>query len=108
MKKLGILEKINSSHKNLRTNTMKGVFEDFPKVGEQFVILGEGLEFGNRMIFTTPIKEIADHGRNQDNFDFMVFTTENSTYKITVLEEIAEEDKYLEDNFKIPETKSIQ
>lgn len=109
MKKLGILEKINSTHENLRTKTMDGMFEDFPKVGEQFIIFGEGLKFGNRMIYTTPVKEIFDAGRNKDNYEFMVFTTANSTYKITVTGEVEEEAAYLEANLKIPETnKSVQ
>ena len=109
MKKLGILEKINSSHENLRTKTMEGVFEDFPKVGEQFIIIGKGLKFGNRIIATTPVKELFDSGKNQDNPDFMVFITLNSTYKITVIGEVGEEATYIKNNFKIPETsKSIQ
>lgn len=109
MKKLGVFEKINSTHENLRTKTMDGMFEDFPKVGEQFIIFGEGLKFGNRMIHTTPVKEIFDEGRNQDNYEFMVFTTANSTYKITATGEVEEESAYLESNLKIPETtKSVQ
>ena len=62
--KLGILEKIKSSHNNLRTSTMQGVYEKFPEVGEIFIIQGEGLAFGNRLIYTSPVKEILKVGTN--------------------------------------------
>jgi len=109
MKKLGVLEKIKSTHKNLRTTTMQGVFEDFPNVGEPFYIFGEGIEFGNRMIHTTPIKEILELGKDSDGLDYVVFNTANSKYKLTLLEEDVDGDSYLEDSCKIPESKaSIQ
>lgn len=80
--KLGTLEKIESSHNNLRTNSMNGYFEEFPKVGEPFRILGKGLEFGTRIIHTTPITEILE-----EKEDLIVFKTLNSTYRVSLLSE---------------------
>jgi hypothetical protein len=104
--KLGILEKINSSHNNLRTTSMKGMFSDFPNIGETFIIFGEGIVFGNRMIHTTKIAEILELGTNEDNQDFSVFKTANSTYKITLLEEVADSADYLEETFKMPDSEA--
>jgi len=104
MKNLGVLEKINSKHNNLRTTSMQGVFESFPDVGEQFLIFGEGLEFGNRMIHTTPVKEILELGKDDDNLDYVIFKTANSEYRITLLEEDVDKDSYLEESFKMPES----
>jgi len=106
MKKLGVLEKIQSVHNNLRTSSMQGVFEDFPNVGEPFLIFGEGLEFGNRMIHTTPIKEILEIGKDGDSLDYIIFNTDNSKYKLTLLEEEVDSVSYLEESFTIPESTS--
>jgi len=109
VKKLGILEKINSTHNNLRTSTMQGVFEDFPNVGEQFLIFGEGLKFGNRMIHTTPVAEVLEIGKDQDDLEYIVFKTANSKYRLTLLEEEFDGESYLNDSCKMPESSaSIQ
>lgn len=102
---LGILEKINSSHSNLRTTTMKGIFEDTPEVGEIFVIQGEGLAFGNRMIYTTPVKEIVEVGIDSERQEYVVFKTHNSTYKVSFIDKMSEEEanKYIAERCKIPE-----
>jgi len=108
MKKLGVLEKINSNHNNLRTTSMQGVFESFPDVGEQFIIFGEGIEFGNRMIHTTPVKEILELGKDNEDLDYILFNTANSKYRLTLLEEDVDSASYLEDSCKIPESDNIQ
>jgi len=109
--KLGILEKIMSTHRNLRTNTMQGIFSEFPVLGKTFIIQGEGLNFGNRMIYTTPVKEITQVGTDEENREYVLFKTANSTYKITFLQDMEEEEatKYIADKCKIPEaTTGIQ
>lgn len=78
--KIGNLEKITSTHQNLRTPTMEGVFEEFPKVGETFKIYGEGLKFGNRIIHTSTVVEILEEKK-----DYMIFKTLNSTYRVNLL-----------------------
>jgi len=106
MKNLGVLEKINSTHNNLRTNTMQGVFEKFPSIGETFQIFGEGISFGNRMIFTSPIKEIIEAGKDKDDLEYIVFQTANSMYRLTLLEDNVSGDDYLEESFKFPDIKT--
>jgi len=96
---LGILNKIESTHNNLRTSSMEGVFFEFPNIGETFRIFGEGLYFGNRLIETTPVSEIIELST-----DHIMFKTANSTYKVIKLKEIGNEQDYLKDSFKIPET----
>jgi len=81
----GILKKIESNHNNLRTNEVEGVFS-LPQVGEAFILFGKGLDFGTRLIFTTPVKNF-----NEKN---MTFTTENSTYFLTIEEELPTTEKY--------------
>jgi len=66
------LIKIESNHNNLRTNEMEGVCTDLPEVGKRFLIFGEGLEFGHRVITTTRVQEVEGH----------VFRTKNSTYEL--------------------------
>ena len=61
---------------------MEGIFDGFPKVGDTFRIYGEGLEYGNRIIRTSPVVEIIEEEK-----DYMVFKTFNSTYKVSVLKE---------------------
>lgn len=94
MEKIGILEKIKSNHTNLRTDTMQGAYGNLPEVGETFTILGKGLAFGNRVIQTSPVIEISEIGMNDVRQEYVIFHTENSTYKITHL-------KNLEDSKKI-------
>lgn len=69
------LTKITSAHNNLRTNEVVGKCCELPKVGEIFVMYAEGLEYGTRMISTSPVKEVHELG----------FKTENSEYKLEVL-----------------------
>ncbi len=75
----GILEKIESTHNNLRTDTVQGTFEP-PEIGKSFILYGEGLEFGVRVIQTTPIKELTKEEKG------FCFKTMNSTYKLSVEE----------------------
>ncbi len=105
--KLGFLEKICSTHKNLRTDSMEGIFEELPKVGETFKIYGEGLVFGNRYIHTSPIVEIVEAGKSDK--EYFIFKTMNSTYKITVLADSeVEASEYLKENFKESDVSFLQ
>ena len=103
--KLGVLEKISSSHNNLRTKTMQGLFKEFPKVGSSLCIFGEGIDFGNRMILTSPVAEILDEGRDQDDLEYIIFKTANSKYRLTIIEdEEVDSVNYLDEVYKIPES----
>lgn len=101
MKKLGVLKKIESSHNNLRTSEMEGVFSEFPKIGESFQIFGKGLKIGNRLIYTSPIKEILESDDNS-----ITFKTHYSKYHLSLIAEDIDCADYLEKSFKVPEPKS--
>lgn len=77
------LTKIKSTHSNLRTDTVEGVTYGLPEVGKGFTMFGEPLDpnVGNmRGVYTTEIK-VCDRTGNE-----FMFVTENSTYKLEVLE----------------------
>ena len=94
---LGQLSKITSNHNNLRTDFMEGVVKELPKVGDTFQIVGEGLEYGMRVIHTTEIKSI-----DQLNEDTVEFKTRNSTYHLRVKGYLGEDgsQKYIEEKDK--------
>lgn len=76
----GVLEKIESTHNNLRTSSMEGAFEIPPKIGDSFNIFGKGLEFGNRIISTSTVVEILEEDESH-----ILFKTLYSTYKLNLM-----------------------
>lgn len=79
------LTKIKSNHSNLRTDVIEGTTYALPEVGDSFAMFGEPLDptVGNvRGVYTTEIK-VCERVGNE-----FQFVTENSTYKLEVLEEI--------------------
>lgn len=76
------LTKVRSTHTKLRTDEVEGGTSDLPQIGENFVLLGQGLEFGSRIITTTEVKSV-EKIKNE-----YMFSTLNSTYKLEVLAEI--------------------
>lgn len=83
-----ILEKICSTHDNLRTNTVEGFTTELPKKGDYFSIVGESLTPGlmARVVTTTEVQSVEVMG------DEYQFTTMNSTYRLKVLKEIQDSD----------------
>lgn len=80
---LGLLKKVESNHNNLRTETVEGTFK-IPVVGEDFVLYGEGLKFGTRIVRTTPVQEVTQDG------NVINFKTRNSTYRVYIGKEMEE------------------
>jgi hypothetical protein len=76
------LTKIKSTHNNLRTDVIEGKTFKLPEVGDSFAMFGEPLTegFDTRAVYTTEIK-VCDRQGNE-----FMFVTENSTYKLEVLE----------------------
>jgi len=73
------LTKIRSNHNNLRSNVIIGKTNELPTVGEGFQMLSEGLDFGVRHVWTSPIKHL-------EKIDSIYqFNTANSVYKLEVL-----------------------
>ncbi len=70
------LTKLSSNANNLRTNEVIGTCTKMPEIDEPFVMYGEGIEFGVRMVSTSLVKEING----------IVFKTLNSEYKLEVLD----------------------
>jgi hypothetical protein len=78
--KTGTLTKIFSTHNNLRTPTVSGVYDDLPSAGERFTLVGKSLsaEEGFRLVTTSPVEQtwkVSMGGR-----DVVCFKTENSVY----------------------------
>jgi hypothetical protein len=79
------LFKIASIHDRVRTDTMLGVAKKLPELGEDFLMFGKGLEFGTRMLRTTPITASCRID------DTILFRTKNSTYVALVIDEFDDE-----------------
>lgn len=78
--------KIRNNHNRIRTDVIKGITHELPQIGQGFVMLSEGLDFGTRYIQTSPIKNI----KTIDN-KHQIFTESGSVYEIEVLGEVSEE-----------------
>lgn len=67
--------------KALRTDSVEGAILSSPYLGRKLVIEGEGLEFGTRIVSTSPIVQMEYKGR------FLEITTESgSVYRIEEIE----------------------
>jgi hypothetical protein len=76
------LSRIESNHKNLRTDFVDGWANDLPVVGRRFQMTAPPLEIGHfRFIWTTPVRELNSLGESTYQF-----RTENSLYELEVLE----------------------
>lgn len=81
-----LLTKIESTHKNLRTDEVYGVCEKLPKKGEGFRMYSQGLwiKDGVRLVTTSPVGTVLRDG------DVMHFKTENSTYRLEIFYEASD------------------
>lgn len=75
------LIKVKSSHNNLRTPEVFGRIEQLPIVGNSFFLLAAGLDFGTRIVQTTPVQSVE---KLTDTL--YTFKTENSEYKLEIKE----------------------
>lgn len=80
------LIRIRSSHNNMRTDSMTGFPEHLPEIGKGFVIFGDGLEFGTRIVHTTEVTDIRHVNEKALEFD-----TKNSTYLLVKEDEDGKE-----------------
>jgi len=77
-----ILEKIKSSHDNLRTNAIKGICVDWPVIGKPFVLYSKDVltkDTNLRCIKTSIVKEVTRDVIKNSHCE-ITFTTENSKY----------------------------
>ena len=77
-----------SRNKALRTDSVTGVSELLPSVGQPFAMVAEplGPEAGFRIVKTTKVKEVRHHPEEGS----MEFWTENSHYGLQILDFHAE------------------
>ena len=74
------LTKIRSNHNNLRSNVIVGETSELPRLGEGFQMISEGLVFGTRRVWTSPIQHIE---KIENTYRF---NTANSVYKLELLD----------------------
>ena len=73
-------KKIKNDHNRLRTDEVEGVTRELPTVGKSFVIIGEGLEFGNRCVNTSPLKKVEEIENG-----YRLHTASGSLYEVELL-----------------------
>jgi len=78
-----ILTKIRSNHSNLRTDVIEGETPALPNIGDDFILFSKSLDPKGaiRMVQTTNVKFVEQIGNTYQ------FNTENSVYKLEVLDE---------------------
>lgn len=77
-----LLKKVTSTHTNLRTDEIDGVFLDAPQVGKRFQFFSRSLdpEKDYRLVSTSEVVEV-------DDFCHVIWvTTQNSEYKLVILD----------------------
>ena len=79
-----ILEKVRSTHSNLRTNIVEGITTELPKKGDFFTVIGAPVVQNAiaRAVTTTEVQNVEQMGNEY------IFHTLNSTYKLTVVKEM--------------------
>lgn len=74
------MKKIESTHKNLRTDEVKGLTPELPQVGKHFFMYSNEVltpDTNIRYIYTSPVRDM------RSNDDEIVFRTENSVYTLS-------------------------
>ncbi len=79
------IKKISNNENAMRTNEIEGISKDLPKIGQVFMLIGEGLEFGHRLFNTSEIKEVIE--LNQSKYKII---TLNSVYEIDIINKVEE------------------
>jgi len=80
------LIKISKNDNDLRTDEIEGTTESIPIVGKSFTMVGEGIEYGSRLVSTSLVTEIMNPVTTRDGY-FIKFKTMNSTYMLQLLED---------------------
>lgn len=75
------LTKMSANHNALRTPFVEGECVAPPEIGARFTLTGPGLEFGTRLVSTSPVRAIdGAPGLTQ------TFYTANSRYQLEYLD----------------------
>ena len=78
------LTRLKSNHKNLRTDDIVGKCTHIPEVGEFFMIFAPPLVSGNFRVVNTSEIQTCTYDETARAFNF---TTRNSEYLLTVLDD---------------------
>ena len=78
--------KVYNKHNRMRTDEVVGVSEKLPKEGEIFVLIAKGLEFGTRVLNTSPVKMLLENEKNPG--EYLLHTESGSVYQVNVLGEV--------------------
>lgn len=84
--------KITRLHKGkgLRTDTVEGETDTYPVVGRSFLLLGKGLDYGMRVVRTSPVQKIIRETEREDlttdtGYETYIVTTETgSEYQVEI------------------------
>ena len=79
------MTKVESTHKNLRTDVVKGLAPELPQIGKHFFMYSNEVltpDTSIRYVYTSLIQDVKE----KDNE--IVFRTENSVYVLSNIEEI--------------------
>lgn len=71
--------KLSDNKNAMRTTSLEGETEHLPQIGKSFVVVGEGLEFGQRLFNTSMVQNIEE----RDNKT--IIKTLNSLYQVEIL-----------------------
>ena len=88
------LKRISSANNNLRSNDIWGQCRELPAIGQRFQMTADPLEYSieygyQRYISTSPI--VSLEVVKKDYHDIVNFLTFNSTYSLTIIQEVADE-----------------
>lgn len=83
-----VLARVESSHGEVRTDTVGGWCERLPEVGQQFLLVGPPLERpdGFRIVRTTAVEKIMHCSEKTGGVQVITFSTRNSIYTLEVLD----------------------
>lgn len=73
-------QKISNNHNRLRSDDIEGVTNELPTEGKSFVFFGKGLEFGTRVVNTSPVKIVL-----QKDDEYILHTESGSIYQVNLI-----------------------
>lgn len=74
--------KVQNNHNALRDDTIEGDCKKLPKVGEQFVLVGEPRDNKNATCRLVTTNTVTDVKRDKETGNYMFKTASGSEYKI--------------------------
>lgn len=79
------LTKLSDNKNAIRTNDVVRACFNLPELNKSFTMFGAGIEFGHRMVTTSPVQNIEFLD------DVVRFNTMNSSYQLEITERVEED-----------------